>query len=589
MKKSFLCRVLISFLALAGCDKVTPEPDPDPTPGPAVSKAAAVMNLTPDFISLSGIEEGAENEAGTKLTLTLAPGEILSSGFSAVHMEHIHIHVADTVYMPEFPAGLQEEYVQSLNLEIEVPDTDYEVVACYSVQQKLSENGYTMYLEENEDDIRLYGVSHEKQYSYFDCYLLTPDAYTVTGMEFKVGDGGWRDINETDGCSYGRSELVDNVYRVSVRPDWQDVTGDVTIRVHGEQHGRYGIAWKNAEEQYLDMEKSIFPSEAIDGETVTAELWVNDEYYLDSAESSVDGTEIEMISRAYLQFEMPASDISITLNILEKIPLSCTESGHVTEAGFYDADDIFYGVPTGMAVPGEFVWLFASAEEGYKPIKAVLGTGETFDFSYYAPGMYMAEISVPENAKELTASVEIAAACTVSAAEGLDIIFNEGNLYAQGETVSMSIHVPSGQRIKDVTATDSQGGDIPVTLDLPYASFTMPAYDVTVDVAYEDINAGEDVSVIACFDSDIYDVSSSTNYDWDFSEGFTVTKGSTFYLSVYNYYGENFHVGVKVGENLTVYSADFDDMMWEYSFGKAIVADADVVIKVAATEEEVTF
>ena len=204
MKKSFLCWALFSVLAFAGCDKVTPEPDPDPTPDPTVSKATAVMNLTPDFISLSGIDEGAENEAETKLTLTLTPGEILSSGFSAAHMEHIHVHVADTVYMPEFPAGVQEEYVQSLSLEIEVPDADYEVVACYSGQQQFSETGYTMYLEENEDDVRLYGVSPEKKYRYFDCYLLTPDAYTITGIEFKVGDGEWQDIDEVDGCSYIR-------------------------------------------------------------------------------------------------------------------------------------------------------------------------------------------------------------------------------------------------------------------------------------------------------------------------------------------------------------------------------------------------
>lgn len=589
MKKSFLCWALFSVLAFAGCEKVTPEPDPDPTPDPTVSKATAVMNLTPDFISLSGIEEGAENEAGTKLTLTLTPGETLSSGFSAAHMEHIHVHVADTVYMPEFPAGIQEEYVQSLSLEIEVPDADYEVVACYSGQQQFSETGYTMYLEENEDDIRLYGVSPEKKYRYFDCYLLTPDAYTITGIEFKVGDGEWQDIDEVDGCSYGRSELVDNVYGVSVRPDYQDVTGDVTIRVSGEQHGRYSISWENAEAGYLDMEKSIFPAEAIDGETVTAELWVNNEYYLDGAASSVEGLEIEMTARSYLRFVMPASDLTVTLNILEKIPVSYTASEHVTEAEFYDADDIFYGVPTEIAVPGESVWLFASAEEGYKPVKAVLGTGESFDFVYYAPGMYMAEIVVPEDAQSLTASVETAVAYTVSAADGLDIMFNGGNLYAEGETVSMSIYVPSGQRIETVTATDAQGGDIPVTLDLPYASFTMPASDVTVDVVYEDINADDEVSVIAYFDSDAYDVSSSTNWDWDFSEGFTVTKGSTFYLSVYNLYGENFHVGVKVGETLTVYPADFDDMMGEYSFGKAIVADGDVIIKVAATEEEVTF
>lgn len=40
---------------------------------------------------------------------------------------------------------------------------------------------------------------------------------------------------------------------------------------------------------------------------------------------------------------------------------------------------------------------------------------------------------------------------------------------------------------------------------------------------------------------------------------------------------------------MTVYPADFDDMMGGYSFGKALVADGDVVIKVGATEDQVAF
>lgn len=48
-----------------------------------------------------------------------------------------------------------------------------------------------------------------------------------------------------------------------------------------------------------------------------------------------------------------------------------------------------------------------------------------------------------------------------------------------------------------------------------------------------------------------------------------------------------YYVGVQVGDNVTIYPAEFDDI--EYYFGKAIVADGDVIIKVGATEEEVSF
>ena len=79
-----------------------------------------------------------------------------------------------------------------------------------------------------------------------------------------------------------------------------------------------------------------------------------------------------------------------------------------------------------------------------------------------------------------------------------------------------------------------------------------------------------------------YDVYSSTNYDWDFAEGFTMERGATFYLSVSDYEGSNFYVGVKIGDTVTFYPADFDDMMGGYSFGKALVGGNNLVIHVVA-------
>lgn len=586
---------LITCIAFVSCSKAElepeSEPEPDPQPDttvietPVTSMATEVLNLTPEFFTLSGVSKDSVYEAGSTLSLTLLPGETLMNGFEQTHMEHIHIHVNDDVYFPVMNA---ESPASSVQVDIAIPEDDFEIIACYSVQQQMSESGYTMYLEEN-DAVRLYGVSHEERYRYFDCYLLTEDAYTITGIQFKVGDGEWRNVQDVAGCSYTRSGTVENVYSIAVRPDYQDVTGDVTLRVEGEQHGRYSITWENANATYLDMEKSILPEESIDGETVTAELWVNGEYYLNTAEASVSGLELDIISRAYVRFVMPASDVTITLDILEKIPVSYTESQNITYAEFYDANDIYYGVPTGIGIPGEPVWLFATAAEGYKPMKAVTDNGETFSFGYYAPGMYRSEIVIPAGAESMSASIETSVAYNVSIAEGLEVVLSEGYLYAEGETVSMTAYVPQGQKIKEVVVTDAYGQTLPVTVDSPYASFIMPASDVTVSVFYEDINADQSVSVIAYFDPDVYDVSSSTNFDWDFAESFTVTQGSTFHFSVYNWYGDFFYVGVRIGEQVTIYPADFDDMMGEYSFGRSIVANGDVVIKVGATESEVSF
>lgn len=568
---------------LGGCNSS----DPEPLPEPVKSTATDILNLTPDFIAVSGLEAGAEYEVGSTQKVILTPGANLSGGFQDYHMEHIHIQVNDKVYMPTF-AGNSGESLQSVEIEVVVPEENFEIVACYSVQQQLSENGYTMRLEENEF-VSLYGVSPDARYKYFDCYLLTTDAYTITEVLFQIGDGEWLSVDDVKGCSCVRSESVNNVYQISIYPDYQDVTGDVTLRVEGEQHGRYNITWENATATYLDLEKSVLPAMAIDGETVTAELYVNSSYYLAGAEASVSGLDVEVISRAYVKFEMPAENVTIDLNILEKIPVTCIESAHITEAQFYDAPDQYYGVPVQAGIPGEYVYLFASAEEGFKPMKATLEGGESFDFVYYAPGIFYAPVLIPEKAVSLSAEIEVSPAYSVTAVDGVTVVFNGGNLFAEGETVSMSIYVPDGQRISSVTVTDSNGLDVPVVLDLPYASFVMPASNVEVSVAYEALGGGNTVTVKAYFDDNNYDVSSSTNYDWDFAEGFTIDRGATFYMDVYNYTGEMFYVGVKVGDSVTVYPADFDDMMGEYSFGRALVADGDIVIKVGATEEEIAF
>lgn len=545
-------------------------------------RVTRLLNLTPDFISVIGLEENQTLTAGSRAIITLKAGPILGNTFQDYHFEHIHLQVNEQVIVPQYP----DDYTPSDELVIpfDVPGHDCDIVVCYSGQQQMIDNGFTMTLEPNSN-VTMYGVAPDMHYKYFDAFLLVDEAFVITNAEFKMGNDEWKPVNGTAGCRLSRDETVDNLYQITIRPDYQNVTGNVLVRVSGEQHARYTISWENAVARYLDLEKSTLPEMAIDGDVVVAELYINDDFYLKGATSAE--AEVETLYGVYVRFTMPAANTTVVLDMADKIPVTINESGHVADAAFYNAPDIYYGWPITLATPGESAYIIASAEAGYKPMSATTGSGDTFRFSHYGLDMYLCEVPIPADATLLSASIECAPAWTVSSEQVIQC--SDGALYAEGETVSLSIQVPAGKTIDSVKAATASGHSLDVTVDAPYASFVMPADDVTVTVTYADLESGNTVSVIAYYDDNLYDVSSSTNYDWDFAEGFSIDKGTTFYLSVYDYSGESFYVGVKIGDSVQTYSATEDEDTGEYTFGKAFVATGDVTIKVGATKESVSF
>ncbi len=234
-----------------------------------VSNVTRVANLSPDFLSVSGIEENQTLTPGETATLTLTAGPILSTGFQDYHFEHLHIHINDQIIIPEAP----QDYTPANEIKIPftVPAEDCDIVVCYSAQQQMIDSGFTMTLEDNPD-VKLYGVSPDAHYKYFDAYLLVNEAFVITSAEYKMGNGEWTAVDGSVGCSISADNNLPNLYKIVIRPDYQNVTGDVTLRVSGEQHHRYNISWNNALAQDLDLEKSTLPKQAIDGDEVIAEL-----------------------------------------------------------------------------------------------------------------------------------------------------------------------------------------------------------------------------------------------------------------------------------------------------------------------------
>lgn len=596
MKNKILFIGCLLFTAVVGCKKTNPD-TPTP-PEPSTAKIEKLLNLTPDFIaSVTGATQGEEYNYGDSLTLELTPGEILSSGFADYHMQHIFVHVADTVYVPEFPAT-EEKNIQSLQVKVAVPEqSSFDIAVVYSVQQQLSENGATLTLVDANDNIILYGVHPEKKYKYFDCYLGTPDAYTITGIDVKIGAQDWQNIEDIKGCSYERTEAFDWLYNVSIRPNYQDLTENVQIRVKGEQHHRYTISWKGTEYLRTDIPEGwiqpCLPTEAIDGESVVATFYTIAGYYLDNATSNVEGLALECKSRAYVLFTMPASDTEISLNFKKKATVSFTESENITSAQIYDQHDLYYGVPTEEGIPGEEVSLFVNVADGYKPLKAVV-EGEEYPFVLYGSGVdkyqYYADVTLPKTDGPFSIAATTGKCYSVSGESGT-FQFPDGTSYIEGETVTALVYVPSGKTIEKVTAVADNGDNIDVTLDNATVTFTMPADNVTLSVTYTDIDTKDNVHISAIFDDDQYSVFSQTNpyYQRINESGFDVPKGTTLYISIVDNYGEPFWVGVKMGSSVSYYEATIDPDMGDASFGKSFVFTDDTVFKVGATKESVQF
>ena len=184
-----------------------------------------------------------------------------------------------------------------------------------------------------------------------------------------------------------------------------------------------------------------------------------------------------------------------------------------------------------------------------------------------------------------------AEAVTAHQVSGENIVFNGGHSYAAGETVSFTVAVPTGQKLDNVTATDANGANVPVTMDGTYGTFTMPDADVTVTATFKEIDPSEQVTITAIYDEDQYRVYSQSEayYGPITSDGINIPTGTTLYISIQDDYGEPFWVGVKIGDDVQYIQAQEDEETGEYTFGRSFVFSANSVIKVGASKSAVEF
>ena len=161
------------------------------------------------------------------------------------------------------------------------------------------------------------------------------------------------------------------------------------------------------------------------------------------------------------------------------------------------------------------------------------------------------------------------------------------------------VSVPSGQQIDQVTAHDTNGANVAVTMDGTHGSFVMPNANVTVEATFKELDPSQNVTIKAFYDDEEYSVYSQTSpyYGRLTSEGIMVNSelvssipaGQTLYISVSDDYGMPFWVGMKIGSDVQYYQAQEDEDSGEFTFGRSITCTGNTEIKVGSSKSSVTF
>ncbi|MCR5491245.1 MAG: hypothetical protein K6F32_03850, partial [Bacilli bacterium] len=494
-------------------------------------------NLTTNFLSCEAAKD-LTFAAGEEVSFDIAPGEDLVSGFEAVHVEHVFVYVNGEGFHPTLVDS------NTMRATFTAPEADVDIIICYSVQQQLKEDGFNISLAEDSEG-ELLGVLASDKYKYFDCYVKFDTPYEITTMEYKMGEGDYIEVDELSyDVSYSRVLGRTDVYNITIRPDYEDVTGDVVVRIAGEEKQVHSITYSGLSETYVDLESSNLPASSIEGEGIMATLSLKEGYYIASVEADDEDIWVSFWDGSVM-FTMPDADVVLTFTFGEMVALTASKGEHIVEATFYSDRDMFYGVPVESAIPGKTTYLFVKTEAGYKPTPIALNGYEYSFASYDGATVWMAALDIPTDATEFSVSVSADVAYSVSSPEDAVVAFSDGAYYFAGETVSFSVQIPSRTKLESVSIVDENGTDLnlAVELDGAYGTFTMPEANVKVVPNFVELT-GDYVHVSAEFDEDEYSVSSSTDWDWDFAEGFDVELGSTFFLSIYDYNEIPFYVGI---------------------------------------------
>jgi hypothetical protein len=549
-----------------------------------------VLNLSPDFFTLS-VKEKDTYQAGT-YTLTLTAGSILSSGFlaSSNHLDHIYVTVNDTLYKPTFATGVT--FSKTVDMTLTMPAADSEIVACYSVQQHLKTDGHAISFEAN-DKVKAYGVSSTEKYDYIDCYAVCDPSYKITKAEYRLSKdttNTWIEIGAETSAGTSLTAQTAGQYELAIRPNSQDLTDDVVVRFTGEQHTQRAITYPNLVKDYLVLDSSVLPETALNGDSVTVTLQVKSGAYLKSlVPTGISDSDISYATKTNFTFTMPDNDVSFAITFADSLTITTVANSKIQSVSYY-TDDPGYTDPTEKANPGDTLWIKAvpvSADEVFASASVNGGEAVTVGGDGYV------HLSIPDDATAI--SITLATQTTYTAtlavgANGTATLDRSTGKYAKDDTVTLEIRPTLGYELDAITFKDSSNQALLLTLtageDVFHQSFVMPECNVTVSVSFKELaNKGTKITLSAnTYTSDDLSFSITTDGTTYDTLPASIDAGTSLYVSAEDG-SANFHVKIQIGTTIECdKDAALDEDSGSYSFGHSILATADTTITLTQLE-----
>ena len=354
---------------------------------------------------------------------------------------------------------------------------------------------------ETDGSLKAYGYVAGEKYNAnsLQAVFERPDEnYTIDKITVTYGDGSsevYSSGNFTESWTglYGTITLHGSTYG----------KGDVSLKIEGSVKQTYNVTYVGIDgvEARSQTGGEAFKTSYREGEQVRVyniEATDTNKYVKDIKIDGVENPDIN--TRGGIgdySFVMPANEITITITLADKGTFSITG-----DEGFasYHVSDTDYNInDLESAIPGTTLYVFVDVKDGYLPVSATVGEDlieiqSTFIYDY-STGVstlkYYVQVTMPDEG-DLKVSFNTQKAYKVSYEQSSDYsvsLPNNINTFAEGSTVSFNVRVNnSAKRIFDVTVTDLDGAnEVEVATSMDGYSFTMPAYDVKINVVLEDI------------------------------------------------------------------------------------------------------
>ena len=211
---------------------------------------------------------------------------------------------------------------------------------------------------------------------------------------------------------------------------------------------------------------------AVAGEIVNLTVTPDKDYELESLTVKQGENEITVTDN---KFEMPAGAVAVTATFKEAVPQKINIG--TIENGSVSAD-------LSEATVGTTVTLTVTPAEDCRLVEVTVNDGAVeltkVDDTTYTFVMPNTEVSVNATFEKIPHNV------TVNTSEN-GTVDSDKETATKGETVTLTWTAAEGYKLGKITVADAEGNEVTVDQGLTTCTFTMPAYDVTVDATFKKI------------------------------------------------------------------------------------------------------